>query len=191
MARVALTNAFYETASGKWQMNALEVMMSAPRSYKSEDIWNALGTEPIVSDWLDVEQETIDQFADATRDWNWLHIDPERATQEGPADGTIAHGFWTISMLSHFMRSTPAWQYPDGVQYVLNYGLDRVRLMTPVPVGGRIRDRMQVVKVRRAGENRFVIKTQHTIEVEGGNKPAMVAESLGMIVYPSGEEVSD
>ena len=162
--------------------------MSATRSYTAEDIWNALGREPIVSDWLDVEQQTIDQFADATRDWNWLHVDPERATLEGPADGTIAHGFWTISMLSHFMRSTPAWQYPDGVQYVLNYGLDRVRLMAPVPVGGRIRDRMQVVKVRGAGENRFVIKTRHTIEVEGEKKPAMVAESLGMLVYPSQDE---
>lgn len=158
--------------------------MSAPRSYKSEDILKALGTEPIVSDWLDVEQETIDQFAEATRDRNWLHIDPERATLEGPAGGTIAHGYWTVSMLSHFMQSTPAWQYPEGAQYVLNYGLDRVRLMAPVPVGGRIRDRMEVVKVRGAGKNRFVIKTRHTIEVEGGEKPAMVAESLGMLVYP-------
>ena len=162
--------------------------MSAPRSYKSEDIREALGTEPIVSDWVDVEQGAIDQFAEATRDWNWLHIDPERATLEGPADGTIAHGYWTVSMLSHFMQSTPAWQYPEGVQYVLNYGLDRVRLMAPVPVGGRIRDRMEVVKVRGAGENRFVIKTRHTIEVEGGEKPAMVAESLGMLVYPPAEE---
>ncbi len=159
-------------------------MLSAPRIYKSEDIWNALGTEPIVTDWLEVDQKTIDQFADATQDRNWLHVDPERAARDGPVDGTIAHGFWTISMLSHFMRSTPSFQYPEGVQYVLNYGLDRVRLMAPVPVGGRIRDRMQVVKVRAAGENRFVIKTRHTIEVEGGKKPAMVAESLGMIVYP-------
>ena len=165
--------------------------MSVPRVYKSEDIWTALGTEPIVSDWLEVEQKTIDQFADATQDWNWLHLDPERATQDGPADGTIAHGFWTISMLSYFMRSTPSFRYPEGVQYVLNYGLDRVRLMAPVPVGGRIRDRMQVVKVRAAGENRFVIKTQHTIEVEGGEKPAMVAESLGMIVYPPREQIPE
>ena len=94
-------------------------------------------------------------------------------------------------MLSHFMRSTPEWQYPEGLEYVLNYGLDRVRLMAPVPVGGRIRDRMQVVKVRGAGEGRFIVKTQHTIEVEGGEKPAMVAESLGMLVYPTGEENSD
>jgi len=74
------------------------------------------------------------------------------------------------------------------LQYVLNYGLDRVRLMAPVPVGGRIRDRMQVVKVRSAGDNRFVTKTEHTIEVEGGEKPAMVAESLAMLVYPAGDE---
>ena len=72
-----------------------------------------------------------------------------------------------------------------------NYGRDRVRLRAPVPVGGRIRDRMQVVKVRGAGEGRFIVKTQHTIEVEGGEKPAMVAESLGMLVYPTGEENSD
>lgn len=162
--------------------------MSAPQSYTSEQIWDSVGREPIVSEWLDVEQKTIDQFADATRDWNWLHIDPERARLEGPAGGTIAHGFWTISMLSHFMRSTPEWQYPEGLQYVLNYGLDRVRLMAPVPVGGRIRDRMQVVKVRSAGDNRFVTKTEHTIEVEGGEKPAMVAESLAMLVYPAGDE---
>ena len=165
--------------------------MSAARSYTSDEIWDAVGREPIVSDWLEVEQKTIDQFADATKDWNWLHIDPERAAREGPTDGTIVHGFWTISMLSHFMRSTPEWQYPEGLEYVLNYGLDRVRLMAPVPVGGRIRDRMQVVKVRGAGEGRFIVKTQHTIEVESGEKPAMVAESLGMLVYPTGEENSD
>ena len=165
--------------------------MSAPHTYTSDEIWDAVGREPVVSDWLDVEQKTIDQFADATRDWNWLHIDPERATREGPAEGTIAHGLWTISMLSHFMRSTPEWQYPGGLEGVQNCGLDRVRLMAPVPVGGRIRDRMQVVKVRGAGAGRFVIKTQHAIEVEGGEKPAMVAESLGMLVYPSGEETPE
>ena len=63
--------------------------MSAPHTYTSDEIWDAVGREPVVSDWLDVEQKTIDQFADATRDWNWLHIDPERATREGPAEGTI------------------------------------------------------------------------------------------------------
>ena len=158
-------------------------MMNAARSYTVEDVWNALGREPLVSDWLVVEQKTIDEFADATSDWNWLHIEPDRARLEGPFDGTVAHGFWTISMLSHFSRSTMGHRYPDGVQYVLNYGLDRVRLTAPVPVGKRIRDRMRVVKVRSVGDSRFVIKTEHTIEVEGEEKPAMVAESLALLAY--------
>ena len=146
-------------------------------------LWEFYGREARISDWLEVDQRSIDQFADATRDPDWMHIDPERARRDGPFDGTIAFGFWTLSMLTFLSRSTLGGDYPPGVRYGFNYGLDRVRLMAPVPIGSRIRNRFRILDIEDRGEGRFVVRTENTIEIEGEEKPAMVAVWLGMVVF--------
>lgn len=125
----------------------------------------------------------MDEFATATHDPDWMHIDPVRARQEGPFDGTVAFGFWTLSMLTAFLRSTMGREYPPGVRYGFNYGLDRVRFMAPVPVGSRIRNHLEVTDVAERGEGRFVIRLHNRVEIDGEDKPAMVADWLLMLVY--------
>ena len=154
-----------------------------PSATAIDRLWEFYGRGERVSEWLLVEQEDIDRFAVATRDPDWMHIDPERARRDGPFDGTIAFGFWTLSMLTFLSRSTMGGDYPPGVRYGFNYGLDRVRLMAPVPVGSRIRNRIRVVDIDDRGEGRFLVRTENTIEIEGEEKPAMVAIWLGMVVY--------
>jgi acyl dehydratase len=146
-------------------------------------LWEFYGREPRLSDWLEVDQKSIDQFAEATRDPDWMHIDPERARRDGPFDGTIAFGFWTLSMLTFLSRSTLGGDYPPGVRYGFNYGLDRVRLMAPVPVGSRIRNRFRILDIEDRGDGRFLVRTENTIEIEGEEKPAMVGVWLGMVVF--------
>ena len=148
-----------------------------------ERLWEFYGREPRVSEWLEVEQGPMDQFAAATRDPDWMHIDPERAHRDGPFDGTIAFGFWTLSMLTYLTRSTLGRDYPPGVRYGFNYGLDRVRLMAPVPVGGRIRAHFRVLEIEGRGEGRFLVRSENRIEIEGEEKPAMIAVWLGMLVF--------
>ena len=157
---------------------------ATPRSEQLEQtLWEFYGREPRISGWLEVEQATIDRFAEATRDPDWMHIDPERARREGPFEGTIAFGFWTLSMLTYLTRSTLGGDYPPGVRYGFNYGLDRVRLMAPVPVGSRIRDHFRILDIEDRGGGRFVVRSENRIEIEGEEKPAMVAVWLGMLVF--------
>jgi len=141
------------------------------------------GSEPRVTDWLTVDQALMNRFAEATLDPDWMHIDPERARREGPFDGTIAFGFWTISMLTYFNRSLIGEEYPEGVLYGFNYGFDRVRLMAPIPVGSRIRDHIQLLDAVEKGGGRILVKTEHSLEIEGEERPAMVAEWLFMLVF--------
>lgn len=143
----------------------------------------AYGEEPLVSHWLEVTQELTNQFAEATLDPDWMHIDPERARREGPYDVTIAFGFWTISMLTYFMRQSTGYDYPPGVTHGFNYGFDRVRLLAPVRIGCRVRNHCEIVDVRGKGDGRFVIRTTNRVEIEGQDRPAMVAEWLFMLVY--------
>jgi len=153
----------------------------------ARDLRAAFGEEPLVSDWLEVMPEAMQAFADATRDHDWMHLDPERAREAG-LGGTIAFGFWTLSMLSHFMRDALGREYPPGVAYGFNYGLDRVRFVTPVPVGSRIRNRLTVRDVSEAGEGRFLVRTRNEVEIEGEARPAMVAEWLVQLVMEGGED---
>jgi acyl dehydratase len=152
-----------------------------------ESIASFYGELAHASDWFTVSQEMIDKFGKATGDMDWLHTDPERAKRESPFGGTIAFGFWTISMLTYLCRQTFGKDYPDGVLYGLNYGFDRIRMISPVPVGSRIRNRMQLLNVEERGAGRFLVKTENRVEVEGVEKPAMIAEWLCMYVYPDAE----
>lgn len=139
-----------------------------------------VGRELGVSDWVSVDQRRIDRFAEATDDRQWIHVDVERAKRESPLGSTIAHGYLTLSLLARFgyeLGLVP----PEGT-HLLNYGLDRVRFMAPVKAGARIRDRVVLLKVQDKGPGRKLVTTRHTVEIEGEKKPAMVAESLVMLV---------
>jgi acyl dehydratase len=150
-----------------------------------EEIRKSYGDTPQASEWLLVEQKLIDQFGGATLDSDWMHVDPERAKRDGPFGGTIAFGFWTLSMLTYFVRHAGGRDYPEGALYGLNYGFDRVRLIEPVVVGSRIRNRSELMDITERGDGRFLVKTKNTIEIEHKEKPAMVAEWLFLLVYPT------
>ena len=132
-----------------------------------------VGRELGVTDWLPITQERIRQFADATEDHQWIHVDRERAQRESPFGTTIAHGFLTLSLLSHFMQQ--ALQIRGGVRLAVNYGLNKVRFPAPARVGSKLRARVtlqSLKEIRGATQAVFDI----AVEVEGGEKPCCVAE---------------
>ena len=133
-----------------------------------------LGQEVAVSDWLEVSQERIDQFAEATEDRQWIHTDPERAARESPFKETIAHGFLTLSLLSELGKLAMS---VGGVRMGINYGLNRVRFVRPVPAGSRIRGRFTLVALKEIKGGVQAIWSV-TVEREGGDKPCCVAEWL-------------
>jgi acyl dehydratase len=139
-----------------------------------------VGRELGVSDWHQVTQERINEFADATGDRQWIHIDAARAAIESPFKTTIAHGFLTLSLASSLLRS--ALQF-DGARMAINYGLNRVRFMAPVPSGSRVRGRFALASVEETGGAVQAI-WQVTIEREGSEKPCCVAEWL-VRYYPA------
>jgi len=154
--------------------------MPSERKYICEDLKRMKGSELGVSQWLTVKQEHIDGFGESTQDDDWLHLDPVRAARETPFGGTIAFGFWTLAMLTHFSHEIGMW--PSDIAYGLNYGLDRVRWISPIPVGARIRNRCVLIGFDERGAGRFLIRTSNTIEIEGKDRPALLAEWLGLFV---------
>lgn len=135
------------------------------------------------SDWFMVTQDLVDQFGVATCDNHWIHTDPVRASRESPYGGTIAHGFWTLSMLSHLAQQATGGGYPSDALLGINYGLDRVRFPGPAPAGSRIRLRYELVDVEARPGGRYLVKTHNEVEVEGQDKPAVVADWLFVLVY--------
>ena len=138
-----------------------------------------VGTEISLSDWLDVDQDRIDRFAAVTGDDQWIHVDRDRAAA-GPFGATIAHGFLTLSLLP--VLSGQAWLKLPGVLGALNYGLDRVRFLTPVKCGARIRNRVRMLSLEDKGPGRTLITNEATMEIEGEAKPALVATTLVMVL---------
>jgi acyl dehydratase len=132
----------------------------------------------------------IGAFGDATRDHDPMHVDPAWASR-GPFNGTIAFGFLTMSLLTHFMHSamgTDPKRHDPSLGYYLNYGFDRMRLISPVPVGSRIRGHFRVLEVRPDAKNRSILKFGATVEIEGGERPALSAEWLSVWVPPERPE---
>jgi acyl dehydratase len=144
------------------------------RSFEHLNDLQALVGEPIGdSDWITVDQQRIDLFAQATGDHQWIHVDPQRAAQ-GPFGTTIAHGFLTLSLLPELTASAI---HIDDVRMGVNYGLNRVRFTAPVPVGSRLRGRFRLLAFEPiAGGAQLTIEA--TIEREGSDKPACIAESV-------------
>jgi acyl dehydratase len=150
-----------------------------------DDVARTFGAGPLVSEWVEVRQEEMDGFAAVTGDHDWMHTDPERARAEG-FGGTIAFGFWTLSLLTRFLRDSVGSEYPPGARFGFNYGLDRVRFLAPVPVGCRIRNRLTVTQVREKDPGRFLVSLHNEVEVEGAGSAVMVADWLVLFVYPEG-----
>jgi acyl dehydratase len=141
---------------------------------KPEDLEGAVGRHLGVSDWLEITQERIDRFADATGDHQWIHVDPERARQ-GPFGRTIAHGYLTQSLVNHFL---PQIVEVRGVSMGINYGADRLRFPAPVPVGSRVRGAAELLSVERTRDGGIQAKLRVTVELEGSERPACVIDTL-------------
>ena len=137
-------------------------------------IGNRVGEEIAVSGWLEVTQARIDQFAETTGDHQWIHVDPVRAAAELPWQRTIAHGFLTLALLSTLIRESIRF---TGLRMAINYGFNRVRFVSPVPSGSRIRSRVTLQSIEAVSGGVQAIWLA-TIEREGGEKPAAVAEWL-------------
>lgn len=143
-----------------------------------------LGKEVGVSDWFIIDQERVDNFAEATRDFQYIHIDPERAART-PFGGTIAHGFLTLSLLSMFSNNNGGIKLKNAVMGI-NYGLDRVRFVSPVRVGKRIRARFTLAEATEKKPGHYLLKHNVVVEIEGESRPALTAEWLGMAVTAPG-----
>ncbi|MHB8907696.1 MAG: MaoC family dehydratase [Syntrophales bacterium] len=145
-----------------------------------EEFKEMVGRENGISDWILIDQDRINRFADATGDHQWIHVDIEKA-RKGPFGGTIGHGFLTLSLLPAFGES--ATSAPVGVKMAVNYGLNKVRFLTPVPVGSRVHSRMVLTNIEEKDPGRLLVTTTHTVEIEGQEKPACIAESLAMLFF--------
>jgi acyl dehydratase len=152
----------------------------ALEGYTLATIADFIGRELGVSDWITVDQKRIDAFATCTGDHQWIHVDVERAGRESPFGTTIAHGYLTLSLL-------PAMQYqvgtlPDGVAAALNYGVNKVRFVTPVRSGARVRDRITLAAAEDKGGGRILATMHHAVEIEGEEKPALVADTMSLLL---------
>jgi acyl dehydratase len=142
-----------------------------------EEIKAAVGNEVGVSDWVEVTQERIDRFAEATGDDQWIHVDVERASRELPGGTTLAHGLLTLSLAPGFVRSVMGLR---GVKNTLNYGANRLRYLAPVPTGSRLRGRVAIAAAEEARGDGLKVTYGLTVEIEGGRRPACVAELIAV-----------
>ena len=137
------------------------------------------GREVGLSDWAVIDQHRIDQFAEATADYQWIHVDTERAAREMPDGKTIAHGYLTLSLIPAL---TDGFIEFENLERAINFGTNKVRFYTPVPAGARVRARGKVLQARRRA-GALLLTSEVRIEVEGERKPACVAETLGMYFF--------
>ncbi len=146
-----------------------------------EELRSLVGQGVAVSDWLEVTQERINQFADATGDHQWIHVDSERCKRESPFGTTIAHGYLTLSLTPHLNEQSFGIRSPMGM--TINYGSNKVRYTNPVPVGSRVRSRMRLLELSDVSGG-WQARWHVTVEIEGRDKPACVAEVLSRLYPP-------
>lgn len=144
---------------------------------KASELQSLIGQEVGISRWIEVDQARIDAFARITEDEQFIHVDPERA-KATPFGGTIAHGFLTLSLAS--AMSYDAVAPLEGVVMGVNYGFDKLRFLAPVPAGSKVRGRFKLLSAEDKGGGRWLLKHELTVEIEGAEKPALIAEWLGM-----------
>ena len=141
------------------------------------EIKSTVGTEIGVSDWVEVTQDRINRFAEATCDEQWIHVDQERAKKELPGGTTIAHGLLSLALAPMFIRSVMGLK---GLKNTLNYGADRIRYLAPVPAGSKLRGRISIAEAEDVPPNGLRVHYRVVIEIEGGQRPACVAEVIGL-----------
>jgi acyl dehydratase len=145
-----------------------------------DDATGLVGSELGVSDWMDIDQKRINDFADVTGDHQWIHVDVERAKKESPYGAPIAHGFLTLSMIPALSKDNFRVQ---NAKLVINYGLNKVRFLAAVPVGSRIRVRSELADAVAKDEGTVDLTVRHTIEIDGSEKPAAVAEMIARVLF--------
>ncbi|SAL85981.1 MaoC-like dehydratase [Caballeronia arvi] len=148
--------------------------------YSMATLDDFVGRELGVSDWVVVDQARIDTFADCTGDKQWIHVDVERASRESPYGGTIAHGYLTLSLLAAL--AIDIGMIPADAAAGLNYGLDKVRFVAPVKAGVRVRSRLVLLEIERKSGGRLILKIANELQIEGESKPALIAETLVMLI---------
>ncbi len=149
------------------------------KTVKTEDLPGLVGTELEPSDWIEITQERVNQFADATNDHQFIHVDPDKAAKT-PFGGPIAHGFLTLSLLSYLNEQSAV--FPENLALVINYGSDKVRYLKPVRVGQRVRSRQTVLDMTEKKPGHWLMKCAVTVDIEGEETPALIAEILSMLV---------
>ncbi len=143
------------------------------------DYRDAAGRDLGVSPWVRIDQARIDAFAECTDDHQWIHVEPERAAA-GPFGTTIAHGYLTMSLLVPMLEGVGA--FPEDGTTIVNYGIDRLRFLTPVPSGSRVRLHTRVADVRPKGDERLLVSFECNVEIEGQEGPALIAQVLHLLV---------
>ncbi len=154
--------------------------MPAPENYSTKTLSDCIGHDFGKSAPITVDQAMINGFADITGDHQWIHVDVEKAAKAGPFGGTIAHGFLTLSLLAAATES--AGVVPGDAQAVLNYGLEKVRFLSPVPSGATVRAGFKLAGVEDKGKGNQLIRLEATLQAEGADKPAVIAELLAMVI---------
>ena len=145
-----------------------------------EEALGAVGQDFGVSDWVTVDEDRIEAFADATGDHQWIHVDVERARTESPYRSTIAHGFLTLSLIPGLSKAN---YRVENAKMGINYGLNKVRFVAPVPAGSRVRVRSELIDAAKVGDTTVDLTVRHTVELDGSVKPAAVAELIARMVF--------
>lgn len=148
--------------------------------YTFENMGDFVGKELGVSGWMTVDQAMINEFAETTGDKQWIHVDVEKAKKFSPFGAPIAHGYLTLSLVAPLSMELGA--VPANVAAAFNYGLDKVRFLTPVKAGAKVRLRATLMSFEPKGHGQFLMKCSNTMEIEGEDKPALIAETLAMLV---------
>jgi acyl dehydratase len=143
-----------------------------------------VGQELGVSDWVTIDQARINTFASCTGDHQWIHVDIERAKRESPYRGPVAHGYLTLALVAPLSMQVGV--IPNDAAAGLNYGIDKVRFLAPVSAGARVRLRVVLAGVEPREGGQLVMKTQNTLEIEGSEKPALIAETLALLIPATG-----
>ncbi len=153
--------------------------MTSPRLSPAE-LGTRVGQDIGTSSWITIDQQRIDEFAHCTGDHQWIHVDVERSARESPFGGTVAHGFLTLSLIAP--TSFEILLASVQVRQAVNYGLEKVRFLAPLRAGKRVRNHVKVAAVEDKGDGRVLLTTENTIEIEGEDKPALVAFVLVMLM---------
>jgi acyl dehydratase len=148
------------------------------------DLGERIGQELGISEWVAIDQGRIDAFASCTGDHQWIHVDVERAKRESPFRGPVAHGYLLLAMVAPLSMQVGV--IPSDAAAGLNYGIDKVRFLAPVPAGARVRLRVVLVAIEPRDGGQAVMKTRNTLEVEGSEKPALIAETLALLIPDAG-----